>query len=464
MGSYTYRQLTDIRKPLDIGDEQLDLTARALSSGSVPKSTIPAGFTYFLQFIDHDLARDESGIVFDARPGPLPQLRNGRSPFFDLDSLYGCDVARSAECPVVRSDLTDGAKLRIGSTVAGSIAGGFPNDLPRDNGRAIIADSRNDENLAVAQIHVAFIRFHNELAARLGGGNIAFEKARELTIRHYQWIVREELLPMIVRGDVLAEANRGVRVFYPRDLTDGTMPLEFSVGAFRFGHSMIRNVYHWNRIFSGPLQQMARVDDLRTNTGNGRLGAERRNLTSDWIANWRLFFDIDGSRSAEKFNFAARIDGRIASALGNLGGEGAPTYERRRSLAALDLFRARALGLPSGQEVARRISDSAATEIRPTVYSPEQIADHYRLPEALEEGTPLWLYLLFEAEREECGGKLGVAGSRIVAETFCQLLGLSPFSDPASEFSDDPGFLGKDGKFGMADLISIADVADPLGS
>ena len=78
-------------------------------------------------------------------------------------------------------------------------------DMPRDgNGRAIIGDARNDENLIIVQFHKAVAQFHNAIVdeARRQGmrKEWVFETARRLTRWHYQWAVIHDFLPRFV-GD-----------------------------------------------------------------------------------------------------------------------------------------------------------------------------------------------------------------------------------------------------------------------
>ena len=72
--------------------------------------------------------------------------------------------------------------------------------------------------------------------------------------------------------------------------------------------------------------------------------------------------------------------------------------------------------------------------------------------------TPLWLYVLAEAEVQQNGERLGEAGGRIVAEVIFELLR----QDPTSFFSDPkwrPELAGGDGKFGIAGLLKYSGVA-----
>lgn len=75
-------------------------------------SDIPAGYTYFGQFIDHDITHDGTpGLPVDA-PQTLSadQIQQLRSPSLDLDSLYGDDHTRGLITDA------DGLRLRLGAT------------------------------------------------------------------------------------------------------------------------------------------------------------------------------------------------------------------------------------------------------------------------------------------------------------------------------------------------------------
>jgi Animal haem peroxidase len=143
----------------------------ALAAGGGGASQIPAGFTYLGQFIDHDLTFDRTNVTFGEHVSPS-QLLQARSPSLDLDSLYG---ARPQDADSAKFYAADGLHLKVGKTVAvGTDAAMDGFDIPRGAGStaaqkrtAIIPDPRNDENLGVAQTHLAFIRFHNRVVDTL---------------------------------------------------------------------------------------------------------------------------------------------------------------------------------------------------------------------------------------------------------------------------------------------------------
>mgnify|MGYP006352836687 CR=1 FL=1 len=224
--------------------------AQAMVSGAEVPSQIPAGFTYLGQFVDHDLTFDKTSVMLGELISPA-DLVQARSPSLDLDSLYGAGPGDPESAKFYEAD---GLHLKMGKTVA---AEGIPAkdgfDLPRGAGssaaakrKAIIPDPRNDENLAVAQTHLALIRFHNRVVDTLPSSvppAQRFAVARKKVIKHYQWMLRTDYLPRIVAPAVVNNVfNQGRKAFEvgvpPTDVP--TMPIEFSVAAFRLGHSMIR--------------------------------------------------------------------------------------------------------------------------------------------------------------------------------------------------------------------------------
>src|SRR3954454_11988032 len=133
-----------------------------LADGSL---RLPAGYTYFGQFVDHDITFDPVSSL--TRQNDPDALTDFRTPRFDLDSLYG---AGPSDQPYLYKP--DGVSLALAP-------GGI--DLQRNgDGRALIGDPRNDENLIVSQLQVAFINFHNAVVTR---GRSPKEKSSELLRR-----------------------------------------------------------------------------------------------------------------------------------------------------------------------------------------------------------------------------------------------------------------------------------------
>lgn len=454
-----YREMLEIEAPFYPADKDLDALAESMA---VDSKKIPAGYTYLSQFITHDISFESKNRTSPWALIDPASISNMRNPVLNLETLYGIGVPSDQNNMPPAFLMETNARLKLGNTYFdknfSKMKESFPNDLPRtpNSSTALLVDLRNDENLAIAQTHTAFIKFHNAVAAVLGGADTTqlFEETRRIVIQHYQFIILHDYLPRVVKMSVLNDVLKNGNKFY-RPAPDATfLPLEFSVAAFRLGHSMVANSYQWNRIFNDDTGSVnATLDRLKTFTGDGKMQG-RKNLPSDWIINWNWFYNINNSMSKQRnrFNFAMKIDTSTASQLGFMN----PLtidFKRENSLAAFDLYRGRALGLPTGQAAANKI----AVQIPVRILAPQQIEN--LLPEDLKKvfstHTPLWFYLLAEAEINEKGQTLGDVGSRIVAETVVELLKRSPFSILENEISPAE-FLGtKDGKFGMAEMLGF---------
>jgi hypothetical protein len=411
--------------------------ANAMTAGGGGAQGIPAGFTYLGQFIDHDLTFDKTVVMLGENRSPA-QLLQGRSPSLDLDSLYGAGPGDPASAKFYKAD---GVHLKSGNTVAAGdpAMNGF--DLPRGEGskpkdkkKAVIPDFRNDENLVVAQTHLAFIRFHNRIVDSLPASPTRFAQARELAIKHYQWMIRHDYLPRICAAGVLNDVFKNGRKAFevgvdPTDVP--TMPIEFSIAGFRLGHAMIRRAYNWNKRFddgTGTLDWL-----FAFSATGGDLGGELK-LASNWIADFRRLYDFkeagrpDLAVPAGKFNRAMRIDTTLVNPLKNLppgsfGGPQVPLDDPRANLAFRNLTRAKMVKLATGQQMARFLKNKGVTLTaltKPQLRNGSNGAELDGLTQAQRQAlladTPLWFYILREAELNN--GRLKGVGARIVAETF----------------------------------------------
>jgi hypothetical protein len=450
-------------------------------------SNIPSGYTYLGQFIAHEVTHDSTGDLLAAGL----DSKNLRTPEIDLDSLYGSEDGPKNE-KHKRLYRADEARLKTGDTLStGDFNVSFPNDLPRVAQRnpdgtkraaALLGDKRNDENLAVAQMHVAFIHFHNRVVADLDKAGCPadqlFPTAREAVIRHYQWIILYDFLPRIVRADVLDCVSRhGLRWFKSGGDDDGLyMPLEFSAAAFRIGHSMVRASYEWNpRRRTGSEQQRApRLLDLFQQTGFLKSGLDNNlSLKSNWVIDWRHFYDfgpIPDVPPVASGNFARKLDTVFDLHLNEVTGfTDERIDEMQRAITVRNLLRGFYLHLPTGEEAADWMGETPLTRKELTA-GPHKA----RLDDSDFLGkTPLWYYILKEAEvlgfgpdGKTPGNRLGPVGSRIVAETLFGLIRHSSIS-----ILKDTGWRPTYGRldpvsgervFGIIDLIHSAGVVSPV--
>jgi hypothetical protein len=404
---------------------------RGRASGTADNPAIPAGYTYFGQFVDHDITFDpQSRLERENDPDALVDFR---TPRFDLDSVYG---SGPDDEPFQYARGTQGMRMLIESNGRGD------DDLPRNSeGVALIGDPRNDENTIVGQLHLLFLKFHNKVAEQVAADRrIAdsdrFEETRRRVRWTYQRIVVDDYLPRVCGPEAVdrvwrVDAHTGERTISTRFYKPTTrpyMPVEFSGAAFRFGHSQVRDAYEVSDqagtrpIFvPGPLADP--LQDLRG----------FRRLPPHWSVDWSRFFVVGGSAPQP----GRAIDAKLSPALFDLPDSGG-------SLAVRNLQRGEALGLPSGQAVA------AAADL-PNVLSGAELG--------APEPTPLWFYVLKESELVTGGRHLGPVGALIVTEV---LLGLLR-GDPQSFFSREPGWQATavvpdadgDGVVGMGDLVAF---------
>ncbi len=437
-----------------------------------------AGVTFFGQFLDHDITLDKNS--------PLNQVSspsrtvNFRTAAFDLDSVYGNGPAGSPELYQTINGRIKFKVERIPGAEAVSRNGAPRYDLPRAaDGTAIVAEARNDENAILSQFQVAMLRFHNavtdHLAAQPGNANAKpaalFAAARRYVTWHYQWIIVNEFLPQTIGQDRVNNllAN-GTRFFNAQDsanqyvAADGNrnilLPIEFSVAAYRFGHSQVRPSYRLNFGPTGGSPFFAFIFDDNLDPANpdpadlrGGKRAPRR------FVDWQTFFNFgDGNFRPNK-----RIDSHLSSPLMILPGSRAPApglpADGLQSLASRNLVRHVNFGLPSGQDIAYRMGVTALTPAELPELASYVVDGGVRL----DQSTPLWYYILKEAEVKESGLRMGDVGGNIVGEVFVGLLK----ADSASYLSVRPGWKptlpsAAPGTFKITDLLKFAGAVPPL--
>jgi hypothetical protein len=427
------RLFRQMRPAPELSDKKLKDLAEQMREGKggskLDNPKIPSAYTYFGQFVDHDITFDPVSSL--QRQNDPDALTDFRSPRFDLDSVYG---SGPADEPFLYHQ-----PQRLKLVIDQQNVKGEP-DLQRNaEGVALIGDPRNDENIIVSQLQLAFLRFHNKVAEQVAKDKSVpderkFEEAQKLVRWHYQWVILEDFLPRVAGRAPVAERveRKGgeVRIhprwFHPKN--SPFMPVEFSVAAYRYGHSQVRPTYDLNQIVTNrpifiPGENVGELDDLRG----------FRPLPGAWTVDWSFFLDVPGA--SNKPQLSRKIDAKLSGGLFDL--PGFPQAES--SLAFRNLKRGQALGLPSGQAVAERMG------LKPL--SGKKLG--------APEPTPLWFYILKESGLGG-GQHLGPVGGGIVADV---LLGLLK-GDSHSFVNARPGWkptLGpKAGKFSLADLIKFA--------
>lgn len=457
------------RKPTGLAlAKEFGLPGGKLDGGQTGKEEVNpklfAGFTYLGQFIDHNITFDASSVL--GQQVDATSVTDFRPPRLDLANLY-------AAGPTVQPYLYDpdshGTKLAVSPDGV---------DLARTSTQvALIGDPRNDENMLLAQLHLAIIKFHNALVDGLQNRKITdvfgdflepmppeepsteqpgatldqlldvenyyntlFAKAQQLVRWHYQWIITHEFLPMT--GDpalVDKILKNGPRFFHPGD--HPFMPVEFSVAGFRaLGHPTIRSSYRVNENFSGKIfpDDPKAPTTPRTDLRGGPVDAEH-------AVDFSFFFPTDPARTPQG---AKKFDATLNTQLLDLpvsaipGAKDGALARPVASLAVRNLLRSETLGLPSGQDVARKIGEIPLTD------------------EQLDSTGPiyLWYYMLKEAQVLGHARRLGPVGTLVVAETLVGLLDADPTSYRSAYPEWRPTLGTKPGSFGIVDLLRVAGV------
>ena len=434
--------------PLYVEDDKLFELAEAMKD--VPglggdNAKIPAGYTYLGQFVDHDITLDTTPL--SQQKADPKATQNFRTPALDLDSLYGDGPGIHPYLyqrdPANRLRVT--AKLLVGHTEAspdGPPPGGqnVPagrHDLPRNQvGHALIGDERNDENLLVAQTHLLMIKFHNKVVDMLIAKGVTedklFAEARRIVTWHYQWIVLFDFVEKLTEPGLIRKIKHEGRKFY-RFRDTPYMPAEFAAAAYRLGHSMVRGGYDHNRVFTpgSPFggASMALLFHFTGKSGfmSGELagsvvGAPApgafETLPSNWVIDWRRFYDLTRVGIAgQTAQSSKKLDPYIVSALHTLPGFNPSmpaNVQREFSLPFRNLRRGVQIGLPSGQAICRAMQINPLTPAQIATGPDGAVAQRH----GMDVETPLWYYVLKEAEVLGNGERLGPMASTIVAETF----------------------------------------------
>lgn len=396
---------------------------------SIPGETdhnrqIPTFLTFVGQFIDHDLTLNMVELIVN--PGQIINNNNVASPFIDLDSVYGNREA------LFNGEMTD--IFNQDGTFKLRQIGRNAYDLARDEkGLAFIFDARNDENQIIMQMHVLLMRLHNKIAATYSPPTSdsiedlsSFIEEIKLEVqRNWQSFVLNEYLPALINEEtlnyVLAEIQKegyGALLHKPTLVTDGDneyklvgMPHEFSIG-FRMGHTQLRDGYHLNPKFDPIVlfdNSSAEPNDLRGD----------RPLQDSHVIDWAYFANSEASGE-----FSNKIDAKVTSKVFNLPPTAIPdSVKDVGNLPHRNLIRSKQVKISSGEEIAEVYNLPDHQVLTPDEIEPDK--EKQKLFKLGNNGvysvknqfrTPLWYYVIKEAEIK-CGGEqLGPLGGRIVAE------------------------------------------------
>jgi hypothetical protein len=453
--------------------KEFEIASRAPLTGlPVLQMRLPAVYTYFGQFMNHDISAPVGDVVGQAeRPEPLGVIGTVDPPGLDrtrraqravilanlvnehpapltLCSLYG-DGPDSADAETRALYEPDRKRFRLGLTrcepdqhftkrnidPARVHHDTGARDIPRKDRKAQIADRRNDENLIVSQLHLALMLFHNKavavLEATLRDPAACFRAARHLVTLHYQWLILNDYLPKLLSARVLTQP---LEQFPSRLVTPGEVPLEFTTAAFRFGHSMVGQAYDFNANFGvgGRIRSRgALLEELFEFTSHQNMQtaeAATLALPDHWVIDWDRMTRAPkrkGTATRPGLGGAEQIDMIFARDILNLVGDSAMPVHG--SILFRNLMRSYHRRIPFGQRlaIACGIPSLSADDIRAALPAGLQAA---AAQAGILEETPAWLYFLCEARVHEAGERVGPTASHIIAETIVGLLRLEPGS------------------------------------
>jgi hypothetical protein len=423
---------------------------------------IPSGYTYLLQFVAHDLVHSAIPLSVAGELGA--DTANARRAALKLETLFGSGPVGSPFVYALDAPNDERrTKLRLGRMRwdEKGVEPGCPfRDIARTPAEnvtgidrsiaghrvalteALVADPRNDDHAIMSQLTALFALLHNGLVdivrrgepaagtnANLGAAYKRFLCARDALTSIYHNIIRKDLMRRVMHPAIYAAYSGPTPDFIDRPVLgigarDGwRVPLEFSHGAFRFGHAMVRPEYVINDLATHDLSKT-----LEKTSANDPVNMP---LDATWIVKWSRFFEIKGSRP----NFSRRIGPFLSDGLGNEQIFPAFDQTNRVGLLYRDLLGAAIAGLwsvdaliaeiavrrPHLANMSRLLADRSyrVNQLRDWLVSePAYGGLTAEDVETLASDPPLPLFVLFEAMRQPQaeGLCLGPLGSIIVSE------------------------------------------------
>ncbi|MBZ9676201.1 peroxidase family protein [Mesorhizobium sp. ES1-1] len=461
-------------------------------------SPTPAGFTYFGQFVFHDIVFSQIfGLPQPA--GKIHHLKNASSQGLDLSGLYG----RGPTVDAHLYDYPDGADftacrfpiglpcmkdtmLPVDRRVAPGrdlpridMSGGFINaESRRAPYRPLVADPRNDDNLVLSQLLCTLMCIHNRIVDLLLGSGTsdpaeAYRRARIYLTSVYRTVIINDYLRKILAPEIWDHffasddfQGKGVSALE----TFNALPLEFTFGASRFAHAMVRQFYVVNDSSVGTPANLRKMLSFSSLRPGGEIP-----IPENWVVDWSRFASADPESKAQS---ARRISPFLSKEL-SIAGLSAELNGTVRPVAFMDCWRCYDLGLPSGQDLAGAVKAAlvddaidvpvlAGDDMLPTAACAERyVYNAGRLRAALQRNpqflaqTPLSYYIIQEASvLGGDGSHLGPVGSYVVGATIASAL----FKAPDTNFSS--GRLIADVKpktlAGLLDLNDTAKVPDEV--
>ncbi len=441
---------------------------------------ISAGYTYFGQFIDHDLTFDPASRL--QKQDDPEALVDFRTPRFDLDNST---AAAPTISPISTRTTICTCSSAVRSPAIPTTSG--TRDLPRQPVRERRPRPRADRRSPQRREHHRLPAAGDHAALPQQGGGQAQGagtcRRSSVSVRwHYQYAVVHDFLPTIVGKDtlyaVLPHLKSGKSILEDKPQlnfyhfkNEPFIPIEFTTAAYRFGHSMVRPIYRLNTTLGQNPPPPAKKDPVNGRqfifdpSDDNRSLNGFREFPSNWAVEWNLFFDMGNNPpklGVNRLQRSYKIDSSLVNPLGKLPVQIA---DKPRSLPVRNLLRGLRMGLPTGQDVARAMGMAPLSDEKLVVGKATEANQHTNksivaLPKVgheFEGKAPLWYYVLAEAQqqfkKDDTPIHLGPVGGRIVTETFVGLM----LGDSHSYLSQDPSWApNRQRQFGIADLIAMA--------
>jgi len=446
--------------------------------------SIPSGYTYLLQFVAHDLVH--SAIPLSVAGALGAGTANARRSSLRLETLYGSGPVGSPHIYALDAPNDDRrTKLRLGRMrwKEAEPATGCPfRDIARARAEnvtgidrsiagmrvalteALVADPRNDDHAIMSQLTALLALLHNGLIDlirqqepgsarndRFGAAYKRFLCARAALTAIYHNIIRKDVMRRVLHPAIYSAYCGPTPHFIDRPadsrtgfaIGDWQIPFEFSHGAFRFGHAMVRPEYRINDLSHHDLS-----NTLEKSSANDPVNMP---LDETWIVRWSRFFEIDGSKP----NLSRRIGPYLSDGLGN--DQIFPAFDETERVGLLyrDLLGAGIAGMWSVDALIAEIAvrgplftgmsrlladrDYRVNQLREWLVSaPAYGGLNSEDVETLCNDPPLPFFILFEAMQQPLaeGRHLGPLGSVIVAEVIFAALASDPVSSSGGTLAE----------------------------
>ncbi|MEO0550023.1 MAG: peroxidase family protein [Pseudomonadota bacterium] len=382
-------------------DHDLDLTDGAEESEDI---LVPEGDVFFDTAGTGSVVIPFNRALFDQSTGtdasnPREQ-ENEITSWIDGSMVYGSDADRAEA-------LKDDTTPYLLATSAGNLLP-FNTDL-LTNADAVGAgaalflagDVRVNEQIGLTVMHTLFVREHNRMAEIINTNNPdltdeeVFEVTRRLLIGKLQYITYNDWLPALIGNGAIPDYTGYDASINP------TIFNEFSVGAFRLGHSMLN-------------EQLQRFDENGDEIAAGHL-----NLMDGFFAGHLLLLeedDIDPFLRGFATQEHQELDNQVVSDIRNFlfGQPGAGGLD----LASLNIQRGRDHGVPSYNDMREAMGLTRYT-LFSQITSDQDVADALFDTYGDINDIDLWVGGL--SEDNVAGSQLGELFQTIIVKQFTEI-------------------------------------------